>query len=135
MEKVTYYGIVHKDKGSDYGVSFPDFPGCVTADRDFEKLAPLAREALEFHIAGMIEDGEAVPEASKPADMDKDGGVAIIAVTVSVPRVRVKRFNIAAREADMKRIDGFLKKSGRSRDRSEFLIQSALREIERSKQA
>jgi hypothetical protein len=26
-----YVGLLHKDADSDYGVSFPDFPGCITA--------------------------------------------------------------------------------------------------------
>ena len=26
-----YVALLHRDEGSDYGVSFPDFPGCVTA--------------------------------------------------------------------------------------------------------
>jgi predicted RNase H-like HicB family nuclease len=26
-----YIALIHKDAGSDFGVSFPDFPGCVTA--------------------------------------------------------------------------------------------------------
>ena len=31
MTPREYIGLIHKDAGSDYGVSFPDFPGCVTA--------------------------------------------------------------------------------------------------------
>ena len=27
----TYIGLVHKEPDSDYGVSFPDLPGCITA--------------------------------------------------------------------------------------------------------
>ena len=28
---VDYVAIIHKDTDSDFGVSFPDFPGCITA--------------------------------------------------------------------------------------------------------
>ena len=35
--KRTYIGLVHKDAGSDYGVSFPDRPGCVTAGATLEE--------------------------------------------------------------------------------------------------
>jgi len=48
-------------------VSFPDFPGCVTAGKTLEEARRLAVEALEMHIAGMIEDGEELPE---PAALD-----------------------------------------------------------------
>jgi predicted RNase H-like HicB family nuclease len=42
-------------------VSFPDFPGCVTAGRTSEEARRRAAEALSFHIAGMVEDGEKIP--------------------------------------------------------------------------
>jgi len=29
---MKYIAYLHKNKGSDFGVSFPDFPGCVTAE-------------------------------------------------------------------------------------------------------
>jgi predicted RNase H-like HicB family nuclease len=132
MLKVTYFGVVHKDKRSDYGVSFPDFPGCVSAGDDLEDAVKQAHEALALHIQGMIEDGEAIPEASKMDDITHEiKPLAIVPVVANVPSLRVKRYNIAARDTDMKKIDRFLKSHGRKRDRSEFLISSALREIER----
>ena len=35
--KRTRIGLVHKDAGSDYGVSFPDLPGCATAGATLEE--------------------------------------------------------------------------------------------------
>jgi len=61
---MEYIAIVHKDENSDFGVSFPDFPGCITAGRTVEEAQTLAVEALALHIAGMAEDGEALPEPS-----------------------------------------------------------------------
>ena len=132
MVQVTYFGIIHKDKGSDYGVSFPDFPGCISVGDNLEDAAKQAHEALALHIQGMIEDGEAIPEASKMDDITHEiKPLAIVPVAVDVPSLRVKRYNIAARDTDMKKIDRFLKLRGRNRDRSEFLISAALREINR----
>src|ERR1700719_953574 len=59
-----YIALIHKDKDSDFGVSFPDLPGCVTAGRTLEEARTLAAEALTLHLAGMVEGGEALPEAS-----------------------------------------------------------------------
>jgi predicted RNase H-like HicB family nuclease len=56
-----YIGLLHKDPGTDYGVSFPDFPGCVTAGETLDGAHALAAEALSFHIEGMLADGEALP--------------------------------------------------------------------------
>jgi predicted RNase H-like HicB family nuclease len=57
-----YIALVHKDPDSDFGVSFPDFPGLVTAGRTLEEAKAMAEEALALHIAGMEEDGEDIPE-------------------------------------------------------------------------
>ncbi len=52
MEYIAY---LHKDERSDYGVSFPDFPGCITAGSTLEEARKMAADALALHIAGMIE--------------------------------------------------------------------------------
>jgi predicted RNase H-like HicB family nuclease len=79
MEYIAY---LHKDKGSDFGVSFPDFPGCVTAGRTLEEAREMAAEALTLHMAGMIEDGEALPEPSTldqlPGDPAIQGAIAFL---------------------------------------------------------
>lgn len=65
-----YIALVHKDPHSDYGVSFPDLPGVITAG--IENAHAMAVEALAFHLEGLAEDGEAVPEpASLEAIMAK----------------------------------------------------------------
>src|SRR5579872_6426086 len=63
-----YIGIIHKDEGSDYGISFPDFPGCVSAGSDLVELATMGEEALRGHIALMADEGEAVPEPTVSPD-------------------------------------------------------------------
>jgi predicted RNase H-like HicB family nuclease len=63
-EMTTYFALVRKDPESDYGVDFPDFPGCVTAGTTFEEACLMANEALQFHIEGMVEDGALIPAPS-----------------------------------------------------------------------
>ena len=53
---MDYIAYLHKDKGSDFGVSFPDFPGCITAGKTLDEAHRMAAEALELHIAGMVEE-------------------------------------------------------------------------------
>lgn len=77
-----YIGIVHKDPSSDFGVSFPDFPGCISAGQTLAEAATLAQEALLAHIELMLEDGESIPtpmtlEAAL-ADPDSRDGVPIL---------------------------------------------------------
>ena len=57
-----YIALIHKDPESDYGVSFPDFPGCITAGATLDEAKAMAAEALAFHIKGMTEDGDPIPE-------------------------------------------------------------------------
>ncbi|UCI09528.1 type II toxin-antitoxin system HicB family antitoxin [Mesorhizobium sp. B1-1-8] len=45
-------------------LSFPDFPGVVTAAPTIDEARRLAKQALALHVAGILEDGEAVPEPS-----------------------------------------------------------------------
>ena len=104
---MDYIAYLHKEKGSDYGVSFPDFPGCITAGRTLEEARRMAVEALALHIRGMVEDGIAVPEPSKLDDLEDDPdlrrGVATL-VTAELPSKRV-RVNITALEGQIAEID------------------------------
>lgn len=83
MER-TYIGLIHKEPSSDYGVSFPDFPGCITAGDTLEKARTMATEALALHIEGMASSGLEIP---KPSSADAvvahpDAGDAIALVVV-----------------------------------------------------
>lgn len=60
----SYIALLRKDADSDFGVDFPDFPGCVTAGRTLEEARHAAVEALALHIDGMREDNEPIPEPS-----------------------------------------------------------------------
>ena len=57
----SYIALLRKDPHSDYGVDFPDLPGCVTVGRTPEEARARAGEALVLHLAGMTEDGETIP--------------------------------------------------------------------------
>jgi len=78
----AYIALVRKDPDSDFGVEFPDFPGCVTAGKDLEEARTLAEEALRFHIEGMIQDGESLPRPSRfeeiMSDVANRGAVALL---------------------------------------------------------
>jgi predicted RNase H-like HicB family nuclease len=130
MEYIAY---LHKDRDSDYGVSFPDFPGCITAGRTLDEASRLAPEALALHIQGMIEDGDAVPEPSKVDDIAAEAAKqSAIAFMVSVDaRDATVRVNITARESQMERIDRLAEAAGMTR--SAYMVRSALGEGRRVK--
>jgi predicted RNase H-like HicB family nuclease len=77
-----YIALVRKDSNSDYGVSFPDFPGAVTAAPSLDEALARAGEALALHVEGMAEDGEPIPPPSGFAEVIKDNPDAM---TVLMP--------------------------------------------------
>lgn len=128
----NYIAIVHKDPESDFGISFPDFPGCITAGKDIDEAKDMAQEALTLHIQGMIEDGEKLPAPSKleeiMADPDFADAVAYLVVDVPDTRPRTVRVNITVPEMTLKQIDAAAKKRGMSR--SSFLVHAAQNAIQ-----
>lgn len=75
----NYVGLIHKEDASDYGVSFPDFPGVVTAGASLEEARELAEQALAFHVEGLIEDGKAVPDPTSLAKVMADADRRVLA--------------------------------------------------------
>jgi predicted RNase H-like HicB family nuclease len=124
---MEYIAFLHKDRKSDYGVSFPDFPGCVTAGKTLEEARRKAVEALSLHIAGMEEDGEKLPKPSALDNLKNHSAMAgAVAFLVDVPLERTVRVNITARESQIAKIDRLASLAGTTR--SAYIVQSALKE-------
>ena len=58
---MKYAVIIEKSEGS-YGAYVPDLPGCIAAGESEDEVKQLIQEAIEFHIEGLKENGEPVPE-------------------------------------------------------------------------
>ena len=129
----TYIALLHKDSDSDFGVSFPDFPGCVTAGTTLEQARQLAGEALELHIEGMSEDGETIP-APSPLDevmeLPEAVDAVVLVVNVKGKAPKVVRVNVTFSEGVLDEIDRFVKRQGTSR--SAFLASAAAEKIRRA---
>jgi predicted RNase H-like HicB family nuclease len=65
---MTRYAIVVEKGPTSYGAYAPDLPGCVAAAETRSEVLQLIRQAIEFHIDAMREDGLAVPEPSSSAE-------------------------------------------------------------------
>lgn len=55
------YAIVIEDAGTNLAAYVPDLPGCIGAADTIEEIEVLMRDAIEFHIEGMLLHGEEVP--------------------------------------------------------------------------
>ena len=62
------YAIVIEKGSTSYGAYVPDLPGCVAAAETRDEALQLIREAIEFHIEEMREEGLPVPEPSSSAE-------------------------------------------------------------------
>ena len=104
----AYIALIRKDLDSDYGVDFPDFPGCITVGSTMDEARRMAPEALELHIEGMLEDGTAIPEPSSldaiMADPFHHEAVAFL-VDVAARPARAIRLNIVLPEDLVEALD------------------------------
>jgi predicted RNase H-like HicB family nuclease len=62
------YAIVIENAGSNYSAYVPDLPGCIAVGESVAEVERLIREAIEFHLEGMREDGTPVPPPSSRVD-------------------------------------------------------------------
>jgi predicted RNase H-like HicB family nuclease len=124
---MDYIAIIHKDADSDFGVSFPDFPGCISAGRTLDEAKDMALEALTGHIEVMHEAGEPIPDPSSLDEVmsrpDFQDGVAFL-VSVREPGKTV-RVNITLTEQELREIDQHARAHGLTR--SAFLVKSGLK--------
>jgi predicted RNase H-like HicB family nuclease len=126
MTMRQYIALIHKDPDSDFSVSFPDLPGVVTAGRTLDEARDMAAEALAFHLEGMAQDGEAVPEPSSLGEImaiaENRNGVAVL-VAAPDTEVRTVRVNITLPADVLNEIDRWAEREGFTR--SGFLAKAA----------
>ena len=56
------YSVVFERTPNNYCAYVPDLPGCISTAHSWEEIQAAVRQAIAFHIAGMREDGVAIPE-------------------------------------------------------------------------
>ena len=126
----SYIALLFKEADSDFGVGFPDFPGCVTAGETLQEAQRLAAEVLAFHIDGMRDAGETIPDPSTldtiMLDPDHHDGFGFL-VDVPDPPGRSLRINVTLPEDLIQAIDRT------SKNRSGFLAEAARERLARLK--
>ena len=123
-----YIALIHRDEGSDYGVSFPDLPGVVSAGATLDEARQMAAEALALHVEGMGDEGEAIPEPSSLESImavaeHRDAVAVLIPIAEGTPRV--VRVNITLPQEVLEEIDAYAEQRGFTR--SGFLAAAAKR--------
>jgi len=122
------YALIHEENGS-FGISFPDFPGAVTAGDSEEDVIRRGTTLLTFHVSGMVEDGDALPMLRSLSELKADptfvegsSGAVVALVPFELP-TRAVRINISIDENLLASVDRTAEAKGQSR--SAFLADAA----------
>ncbi len=63
------YLVVVEKGASSYGAHVPDLPGCIAAGETKEEVLLLIREAIEFHLEGLKQDGQPIPAPASTSEL------------------------------------------------------------------
>ena len=62
------YLVVIERANGNYSAYSPDIPGCVAVGDTIKEVSLNMREAIEFHLQGLIEDKLPIPEPTTKAE-------------------------------------------------------------------
>ncbi len=119
----AYIAYLRKDPTSDYGVEFPDLPGCISGGRSMDEARAMAAEALAGHVSVLQEMGQPVPAPSTMDQLAGDphrGDAVLFLVELDPALLRSERVNVMIPRHLLGRIDAV---SGGNRSR--FLVEAA----------
>jgi predicted RNase H-like HicB family nuclease len=58
------YAVVIEKTENNYSAYVPDLPGCIATGQTLTEVESEIKSAIEFHIAGLLEDNFAIPSAT-----------------------------------------------------------------------
>jgi predicted RNase H-like HicB family nuclease len=67
------YLVIYEKGGSGWGAYAPDLPGLAAVGETLEEVEQLIAEALEFHLEGLLEHGDPVPEPHSHSGVVRTG--------------------------------------------------------------
>ena len=62
------YAVVIEKADSNYSAYVPDLPGCIATAKTIEEVEIEIRNAIEFHLEGMKQDGQTIPLPSSAVE-------------------------------------------------------------------
>ena len=62
------YAVVIEKSNTGYGAFVPDLPGCIAGGETIQETEGLIKEAIEFHLEGLKEDGVDIPLPTSVAE-------------------------------------------------------------------
>jgi len=135
---VAVVALVHGKPGA-YGISFPDFPGCIAGGDSVDETLRRGRDALDFHVESMMEVGEPLPKIRDIAEIKADPEYAddfadaMVAVVDAEIPAKAVRVNISIDERLLDRIDRAAQATGETR--SGFIAAAARERLQPDRSA
>ena len=68
------YLVVIEQGPVSFGAYVPDLPGCVAVGDTRDEVTQLIHEAIEFHLEGMKQDGQSIPEPHSSGELVEVNG-------------------------------------------------------------
>ena len=56
------FAVVYERTPNNHGAYVPDLPGCIATGKSWQEIQTMIREAIVFHIEGLKESGDPVPD-------------------------------------------------------------------------
>ncbi|MBS7826464.1 type II toxin-antitoxin system HicB family antitoxin [Wohlfahrtiimonas chitiniclastica] len=127
---MLFHLVVHKDNDSAYGVTVPALEGCFSAGDTLEEAVANSKEAILFHLEGLLEDG-LEPAVLNPT-LDElrtnpdyqDGFLVSVDIDISQYTLKPERFNVSWSKNILRQVDMYVAKT--HDNRSNFLAKAAI---------
>ncbi len=131
---MKYPLIIHHEEGSAYGITVPDISGCFSAGDTLDEAYENVKEAIDAHLELLVEDGEKVPtakslEAYREVCLSEGAILGLVEIDVLPYLGKADKINITLPVLLIKKIDRTVAEHPAYKSRSNFLAESALREL------
>ncbi|MEA2069471.1 MAG: type II toxin-antitoxin system HicB family antitoxin [Verrucomicrobiota bacterium] len=135
MATKRYVALAHRGETGTWGVSFPDFPGCIGAsEAGFDEALADAITALAAHVAWMKADGDPIPEPrdvealrADPELEEEFEDAVVTMLPLLPPEAELVRINLSMDRNLVGEIDQAAKKRGMTR--SGYLAELAKQDL------
>ena len=112
---MKYIAIIHKEQGTAYGVTLPDFPGCFSAADTLDEVPRNIQEAVELWAEG--------EEIEPPAEAAQGGMLMLVDINFDFLDQKIVPVNISMPVYVRNRIDRAARERGLTR--SAFIVKAA----------
>lgn len=130
---MLFYVAIHHDDDSAYGVTVPSIEGCFSAGDTLDEAIFNTKEAIQFHLEGMLEDGiepHVFQEPLNSLQNNPDYAEAQwfgLEVDISNLTLKPERFNVSWPKYLLDKVDIFVAQN--HDNRSNFLAKAALEKM------